>query len=140
MVFSSSAVFASVLQFAIKRKPRPVANAPPIISDSYPIHSVDDYIIDGDYPIDFSGEVRRTKMETYMALTPFMLIDAPEQESSLFNDAMRLWLRGGFPRSVLTKTEEASFVWRENFISTFLERDIPLRRMLKGASGMPLTI
>jgi len=75
-----------------------------------------------------------------MALTPFMLIDAPEQESSLFNDAMRLWLRGGFPRSVLTKTEEASFVWRENFISTFLERDIPLRRMLKGASGMPLTI
>ncbi len=37
----------------------------------------------------------------------------------------RLWLRGGFPRSFLSSSEEASFVWREGFIRTFLERDIP---------------
>jgi len=36
----------------IKRKPSPVANAPPIITDSYPIPSVDDYVIDPDYPIE----------------------------------------------------------------------------------------
>lgn len=36
----------------IKRKPCPVANAPPIIPDSYPIPSVDDYVIDPDYPIE----------------------------------------------------------------------------------------
>lgn len=36
-----------------------------------------------------------------------------------------LWLRGGFPRSYLAKTEEDSAVWREGFIRTFLERDIP---------------
>lgn len=37
----------------------------------------------------------------------------------------RLWLRGGFPRSFLAPDEEASFAWREAFVRTFLERDIP---------------
>ncbi|MGC3977969.1 MAG: ATP-binding protein [Paludibacteraceae bacterium] len=32
--------------------------------------------------------------------------------------------RGGFPRSLLADGKEASFEWRENFISTFLERDL----------------
>lgn len=36
-----------------------------------------------------------------------------------------LWLRGGFPESLLLKTEEMSYEWRQNFITTFLERDIP---------------
>lgn len=36
-----------------------------------------------------------------------------------------LWLRGGFPRSFLAEDEEASMAWREDFIRTFLERDIP---------------
>ena len=37
----------------------------------------------------------------------------------------QLWLRGGFPRSYLADTDETSNRWRESFISTFLERDIP---------------
>jgi predicted AAA+ superfamily ATPase len=37
----------------------------------------------------------------------------------------RLWVRGGFPRSFLAKDEEASMAWREDFIRTLLERDIP---------------
>jgi hypothetical protein len=36
-----------------------------------------------------------------------------------------LWLRGGFPRSFLAETEGDSLSWREGFIRTFLERDIP---------------
>lgn len=36
-----------------------------------------------------------------------------------------LWLRGGFPRSFLAEDKEASMAWREDFIRTFLERDIP---------------
>jgi len=36
----------------------------------------------------------------------------------------RLWLRGGFPRSFLARTEGASIAWREDFIRTFLERDL----------------
>ncbi len=37
-----------------------------------------------------------------------------------------LWVRGGFPRSFLAESEEDSLAWREGFISTFLEHDIPL--------------
>jgi hypothetical protein len=37
----------------------------------------------------------------------------------------RLWLRGGFPRSFLAPDDDASMRWREGFIRTFLERDIP---------------
>ena len=36
-----------------------------------------------------------------------------------------LWLCGGFPRSFLAIDEVASMVWRDDFIRTFLERDIP---------------
>ncbi len=36
----------------------------------------------------------------------------------------KLWLRGGFPRSFLADDEQQSYLWRENFIQTFLERDI----------------
>src|SRR6185295_18518948 len=36
-----------------------------------------------------------------------------------------LWLRGGFPRSFLAADEEDSFAWRDAFVRTFLERDIP---------------
>lgn len=37
----------------------------------------------------------------------------------------RLWVRGGFPDSFLASTEARSLRWRENFIRTYLERDIP---------------
>lgn len=37
----------------------------------------------------------------------------------------KLWLRGGFPRSYLAGSSSKSFLWLENYINTFLERDIP---------------
>ena len=37
----------------------------------------------------------------------------------------RLWLRGGFPLSYLTRSEDLSRTWRHQFIRTFLERDLP---------------
>lgn len=37
-----------------------------------------------------------------------------------------LWIRGGFPDSLLANTDEASMVWRQEFIRTYLEREIPL--------------
>ena len=37
----------------------------------------------------------------------------------------RLWLRGGFPDSFLATTDRTSLNWREDFIRTYLERDIP---------------
>ncbi|MFM9969104.1 MAG: ATP-binding protein [Burkholderiales bacterium] len=38
--------------------------------------------------------------------------------------ATKLWIRGGLPRSLLARAEAQSFVWRQDFIRTFLERDI----------------
>jgi len=36
-----------------------------------------------------------------------------------------LWVRGGFPRSFLSDNDSSSLTWRDDFIRTFLERDIP---------------
>ncbi|MDA0196240.1 MAG: ATP-binding protein [Bacteroidetes bacterium] len=56
----------------------------------------------------------------YEHLTPFIF--------SEINGNMKLpdyWNRGGFPRSLLALDSETSMLWRTNFVSTFLERDIP---------------
>jgi uncharacterized protein len=37
----------------------------------------------------------------------------------------QLWLRGGFPRSYTAQSDDESLLWRENYITTFLEKDIP---------------
>lgn len=42
------------------------------------------------------------------------------------NKIDKLWLRGGLPLSFLSKSDSASFQWREQYIKTFLERDIPM--------------
>jgi predicted AAA+ superfamily ATPase len=42
-----------------------------------------------------------------------------------WRDRDRLWIRGGLPRSFLADSDSGSFQWRENYIRTFLERDIP---------------
>ncbi|MBB4166201.1 ATP-binding protein [Rhizobium sp. BK538] len=40
-------------------------------------------------------------------------------------DLNALWLRGGFPDSFLAPSDKASQRWRQDFIRTYLERDIP---------------
>lgn len=45
-----------------------------------------------------------------------------------------LWIRGGFPRSYLAPTDAASWDWREEFIATFLERNLPQLGIRVGAS------
>lgn len=53
----------------------------------------------------------------YIELTPFAVNEVKELK--------KLWLRGGFPRSYEAKTNEESYAWRQAYISTFMERDIP---------------
>lgn len=55
----------------------------------------------------------------YLELTPLL---ASEIEPK---DMESLWLRGGFPDSFLADSEEQSVLWRQNFIRTYLERDVP---------------
>jgi len=38
----------------------------------------------------------------------------------------RLWLRGGFPRAFLARSDTQSMQWRQAFLRTFLERDLPM--------------
>lgn len=40
--------------------------------------------------------------------------------------AARLWLRGGFPRAFLARTDAESMEWRQSFLRAFLERDLPM--------------
>jgi len=53
----------------------------------------------------------------YLELTPFTAGEVKDTE--------RLWLRGGFPDSYLAPDDVVSFEWRQAFIQTYLERDLP---------------
>jgi predicted AAA+ superfamily ATPase len=53
----------------------------------------------------------------YIELTPFSLEEVEDGE--------KLWVCGGFPRAYLAATDSESYLWRQSYITTFLERDIP---------------
>ena len=55
-------------------------------------------------------------------LTPFLFREVVDARHATWRS---LWLRGGFPDSLLASDDGASFEWRVQFIGTFLERDIP---------------
>ncbi len=55
-------------------------------------------------------------------LTPFT-IEEVEQDTNF--ELNRLWLRGGYPDSYLASSNQGSVLWRENFLRTYVERDIP---------------
>lgn len=55
----------------------------------------------------------------YLEITPFLRLEVLDQN---FFD---YWLRGGYPRSLLAADEESSYSWRNDYIKSFLERDLP---------------
>ena len=57
----------------------------------------------------------------YVEMNPISAIEIPHTRTEYHN----LWLRGGFPDSLLANSENASMEWRLAFIKTYLERDIP---------------
>ncbi|MDZ4730361.1 MAG: ATP-binding protein [Xanthomonadales bacterium] len=61
---------------------------------------------------------------SYIELFPVDVLEFLQDPKDL--DALnRLWLRGGFPESLLAKDDANSLRWRLDFIKTYLERDIP---------------
>jgi uncharacterized protein len=56
----------------------------------------------------------------YMELGPFSTGEIPPATAQ----QDRLWRRGGFTRSYLAANEAASLSWRQDFIRTYLERDV----------------
>ncbi len=53
----------------------------------------------------------------YIEVMPFSIEETHESK--------KLWLQGGFPRSYLAHSIEESINWRQSYITTFLEQDIP---------------
>lgn len=79
------------------------------------------YLLLGSVGLDLvtkSGESLAGRI-AYLELPPLQLREtgAGSQEA--------LWLRGGFPDSFLSTSDEASLRWRQNFLRTYIERDIP---------------
>jgi len=89
-----------------------------VLSDKNPKNR---YIILGSASRDLIAQSSETLAGriSYLEMSGFSL------EHIALKDIKKLWLRGGFPRSFLSKNELSSFSWRQDFIRTFLERDIP---------------
>ena len=90
-----------------------------------------------------SGELLRQTGESlagrvaYVELTPLLVAELvgggvagppgnpPADPAAALASVQQLWLRGGYPRSLLSGSDEAAFGWRQDFIKTFLQRDLP---------------
>jgi len=59
---------------------------------------------------------------SYIELYPFTVNELEKIEDY---DILEHWFRGGYPKSYLAKEDYQSNRWRESFIKTFIERDIP---------------
>jgi len=72
-----------------------------------------------------SPDMLRQGNETLAGRIAFQTLDGLSLDEVGTKNHSKLWLRGGFPRSFLASTNTKSETWREDFISTFLERDLP---------------
>jgi uncharacterized protein len=59
---------------------------------------------------------------TYLDMGPIRVGEA--NPAGISTDA--LWLRGGFPDSLTAASDQQSYIWRQNFIRSYLERDVPM--------------
>jgi predicted AAA+ superfamily ATPase len=58
---------------------------------------------------------------SYVELPPLLASELPADMNTL----QSLWLRGGYPLSALAEQDEQAFEWRQDFLRTFLQRDLP---------------
>jgi hypothetical protein len=72
-----------------------------------------------------SPELLRQTSETLAGRIAFYHLDGLSLREVGSRRASDLWLRGGFPRSFMAKTLGASLRWRNDLVSTYLERDLP---------------
>ena len=66
-----------------------------------------------------SGETLAGRIE-FVPLGPFDVLDVLPETASV----TELWVRGGFPDSLLAANDDDSLAFRRNFIRTYLERDV----------------
>jgi predicted AAA+ superfamily ATPase len=72
-----------------------------------------------------SPAMLRQGNETLAGRIAYYPLDGFSLEEVGASNLRRLWTRGGFPRSYAATSGRRSFVWRQQFIDAFLERDVP---------------
>jgi predicted AAA+ superfamily ATPase len=72
-----------------------------------------------------SPDLIRQSSETLAGRVEFVDLHGFDINETGTDTARQLWTRGGFPRSFLAGSEADSVAWREGFVRTFLERDLP---------------
>lgn len=72
-----------------------------------------------------SAELAHGASETLAGRIAFVEMGGFDLDEVGRENFRRLWLRGGFPRSYLARNQAQSERWREDFVRTFLERDLP---------------
>lgn len=72
-----------------------------------------------------SPELVRGVSETLAGRVQFLQVGGFTLDEVGAENQDRLWLRGGFPRSYVASDDGMARRWREGFVQTFLERDIP---------------
>lgn len=72
-----------------------------------------------------SPHIIKSASETLAGRVEFIELQGFNLSETGADNWQTLWLCGGFPRAYLAGSNEDSLTWREGFIRTFLERDIP---------------
>jgi uncharacterized protein len=62
----------------------------------------------------------------YLEMSPITLLEATDSHTTPNSDQRTLWTRGGFPDSLLASSDANSLDWRNDFIRSYLERDVPM--------------
>lgn len=83
-----------------------------------------------------SPEMLRQTNETLAGRIAHYPLDGFSLEEVGAEKHARLWLRGGFPRSFLATSNARSQSWRRQFVTTFLERDVPQLGIRVGAPAL----
>ena len=73
-------------------------------------------------------DLMRQSSETLAGRVAYVdMVPVSTQEAAAANvDDATLWLRGGFPDSLLAADDRRSLNWRRDFIRSYLERDVPM--------------
>jgi len=72
-----------------------------------------------------SRELLRQSSETLAGRISYHELSGFSLDEINVSERIKRWVRGGFPRSFLAHSYQASYNWRRDFVTTFLERDIP---------------
>ncbi|MCH7226220.1 ATP-binding protein [Haloferula sp. A504] len=83
-----------------------------------------------------SPQLIRQSSETLAGRVEFVDLHGFDIRETGIGAVASLWVRGGFPRSFLAASDEDSSAWREGFVRTFLERDLPQFGIRVGAQAM----